>query len=477
MKPGWIKYPFIVYVVLGLLLSFFPGSVRAQEDTPTGAVYIVQEGDYLSDIAQRFGVSIDELVRLNGLANPNQLTAGMELRIPGLDWIDGRLVTETIGFGESFRSIARKTGIDPALLARLNRITSPREVYSGASLIYVETEKPPASGERVSLAPGQSLLELAASSGLNPWQLADGNALSSISSVLPGDVLRLPGDGDSGPSALPGAIESVQINPLPLIQGEAAVISLSASPGLAASGQLGDYELTFYPDNQGGYVALQGIHAMLQPGLYPLTIEGSLPDGTPFGFTQNVFVRADQFVYDVPLTVPEETIDPAVTKPEDEQWKALTAPKTAEKLWEGKWILPSNLFPQDWCLETLECFSSRFGNRRSYNGSEYAFYHTGLDLFGGVGVDILAPAAGEVVFTGFLTVRGNATVINHGWGVYSAYMHQSEMLVKQGDVVLPGQVIGKVGGTGRVQGPHLHWEILVGGIPVDPLDWMTQEYP
>ena len=68
-------------------------------------------------------------------------------------------------------------------------------------------------------------------------------------------------------------------------------------------------------------------------------------------------------------------------------------------------------------------------------------------------------------------------MINHGWGVYTGYMHQSEILVKPGDIVKAGQLIGRVGGTGRVQGPHLHWEVWVGGVQVDPLDWLEQAYP
>jgi murein DD-endopeptidase MepM/ murein hydrolase activator NlpD len=76
-----------------------------------------------------------------------------------------------------------------------------------------------------------------------------------------------------------------------------------------------------------------------------------------------------------------------------------------------------------------------------------------------------------------MDVRGNATMIDHGWGVYSAYLHQSELKVKVGDKVETGQVIGLVGGTGRAGGPHLHYEILVGGLPVDPLDWLQQTYP
>jgi murein DD-endopeptidase MepM/ murein hydrolase activator NlpD len=82
-----------------------------------------------------------------------------------------------------------------------------------------------------------------------------------------------------------------------------------------------------------------------------------------------------------------------------------------------------------------------------------------------------------VVFAGPLTVRGNSTIIDHGRGIYTAYLHQSEILVKPGDLVSTGQVIGKVGGTGRVTGPHLHWEVWNGGVQVDPMDWLEQSYP
>jgi murein DD-endopeptidase MepM/ murein hydrolase activator NlpD len=56
-------------------------------------------------------------------------------------------------------------------------------------------------------------------------------------------------------------------------------------------------------------------------------------------------------------------------------------------------------------------------------------------------------------------------------------MHQSEFLVKPGERVEAGQVIGLVGGTGRVEGPHLHWEIIVGGVQVEPLDWLQRAFP
>jgi murein DD-endopeptidase MepM/ murein hydrolase activator NlpD len=139
-------------------------------------------------------------------------------------------------------------------------------------------------------------------------------------------------------------------------------------------------------------------------------------------------------------------------------------------MWSEKFYLPVDPVFAD-------CYPSRFGNRRSYNGSAYDYFHTGLDICGQVGDPIYATAPGEVVFSGLLTVRGGATMIDHGQGVYSAYMHQSEILVNEGERVEEGQLIGRVGNTGRVEGPHLHFEVLVGGIQVDPLPWLEGEFP
>jgi len=74
-------------------------------------------------------------------------------------------------------------------------------------------------------------------------------------------------------------------------------------------------------------------------------------------------------------------------------------------------------------------------------------------------------------------VRGNATMIDHGWGVYTGYYHQKEIYVQVGDRVQAGQLIGLVGSTGRSQGPHLHFEVWVNGVQVDPLDWLSQTFP
>jgi murein DD-endopeptidase MepM/ murein hydrolase activator NlpD len=126
-------------------------------------------------------------------------------------------------------------------------------------------------------------------------------------------------------------------------------------------------------------------------------------------------------------------------------------------------------------------FTSLYGRQRVYHGTGTDLviegFHTGLDFAGGEGLQISAPAPGKVVFAAPLTVRGNATIIDHGWGVYSGFWHQSQIFVNVGDTVEQGQVIGLVGGTGRVTGAHLHWEVWVNGVQVDPLNWLDQAYP
>jgi murein DD-endopeptidase MepM/ murein hydrolase activator NlpD len=82
-----------------------------------------------------------------------------------------------------------------------------------------------------------------------------------------------------------------------------------------------------------------------------------------------------------------------------------------------------------------------------------------------------------VVFADETVIRGNAVVIDHGWGVFSGYWHLAEINVNTGDLLEPGDLIGMVGNTGRSAGPHLHFEMIVNGTAVNPLDWLTKVYP
>jgi murein DD-endopeptidase MepM/ murein hydrolase activator NlpD len=234
--------------------------------------------------------------------------------------------------------------------------------------------------------------------------------------------------------------------------------------------------LHFFPTEAGLQIALQGVYALLEPGIYPLRLDAALPDGSRQSYEQSILIVSGDYPDEIiPLEDPA-FIDPAVTEPELAQLTALVAESTSTKYWEGDFISPAIAYAES------TFFTSRYGNRRTYiiQGTDVqvgGFFHTGLDFGGGVGLAITAPAAGRVVFAGPLTVRGNATVIDHGWGVYSGFWHQSEIDVQVGQMVEQSEVIGLVGGTGRVTGPHLHWELWVNGIQVNPLDWLTQTYP
>ena len=464
MFKYWLKACSII-LVLSLLPS---GVVTAQDTNTSGPVYIVQEGDSLWDIAYRFHVSQEDLAAANGIQNPNQITIGRPLVIPDLENIQGVLITEPVSYGETLHSLSLRYKIPVDLLKRLNHLTSTNELFAGYSLFILQNDNPTTPGKRITLSEGQSLLESAVLNDTDPWIILTTNQIYNTASAIPGEVYRLPTGDDPGPGELPPSISSMDISTL--IQGQTAEIQVKGSDGISIQGDLMDHRLNFFATTGGQYYALQGIHAMADPGLYPLSVQVTQTDETSVNFTQDVLIFAGDFLYDYPLSVDPTTLDPEITVPEDSQWMQLASQAGAEKKWQGVFSIP---------VEPVfaECYPSRFGSRRSYNGSDYSFFHTGLDYCGQIGDPIYAAAPGVVVFTGPLTVRGNATMIDHGWGVYTAYLHQSEILVKVGDRVEQGQIIGKVGNTGRVEGPHLHFEVLVGDVQVDPLEWLGQEFP
>jgi murein DD-endopeptidase MepM/ murein hydrolase activator NlpD len=90
---------------------------------------------------------------------------------------------------------------------------------------------------------------------------------------------------------------------------------------------------------------------------------------------------------------------------------------------------------------------------------------------------VVAPAAGTVVLAEPLVVRGNAVVIDHGAGQYTGYWHLSQLVASAGQSVKPGDLIGLVGTTGLSTGNHLHWEMRLHGVAVDPLQWVQQVFP
>ena len=111
--------------------------------------------------------------------------------------------------------------------------------------------------------------------------------------------------------------------------------------------------------------------------------------------------------------------------------------------------------------------SSEFGVRRFIN-NEPRNRHSGMDIAAPEGTEVITPLGGEVIIASNFFYKGNVIYVNHGAGLVSSYSHLSKLEVKKGDKIKTGDIIGLVGQTGRVTGPHLHWEVYLMGVPINP---------
>lgn len=126
---------------------------------------------------------------------------------------------------------------------------------------------------------------------------------------------------------------------------------------------------------------------------------------------------------------------------------------------------------EPWILPVEGEVTGVFGAFRTYDGAPSDGWHHGHDIAADHGDRIVAPAPGVVAWTGDLVFHGTGVIVDHGAGVYSGYWHMSQIAVRAGDEVATGDWLGNIGSTGLSTGPHLHWEVIVQGIDVDPVQW------
>lgn len=138
------------------------------------------------------------------------------------------------------------------------------------------------------------------------------------------------------------------------------------------------------------------------------------------------------------------------------QLAALNRAHRTQKLWTDRFAWPG-----------IYRVTGSFAARREINGAT-ASVHLGIDLAAPQGTPVLAPARGVVSLVGDFFYQGKLVYLNHGSGLSTGYFHLSEILVSPGDTVELGQAIGRVGATGRVTGPHLHWVARYGRLSLDP---------
>lgn len=209
---------------------------------------------------------------------------------------------------------------------------------------------------------------------------------------------------------------------------------------------------------------LVGIDLATKAGQYDIDVvvhqSGAAPVRLPAAVTVN------------PKTFPVRrlTVDPAFVNPpaqfhariarEAERLARIMEQVTQPRLWRDGFLAP---VPGAW--------TSSFGKRTVFNRTRTSL-HAGTDFTGAVGTAVHAPSGGRVALADDLYYSGNTVIIDHGLGLYSLLAHLSRIDVREGDAVASGALVGLVGATGRVTGPHLHWAVRLHGARVDPISLM-----
>lgn len=244
-------------------------------------------------------------------------------------------------------------------------------------------------------------------------------------------------------------------------QGQALEMSFPLEPGLTGmTVRWSGHQVPFIRSGD-HWVAIVGVDLDSKPGDHAVDLTYAYEDGHTRVVREPVQVRAEQYPT-TELQVEERYGNP---NPEDQARAEREAAETS--------AIYDTFTPERYWTEAFEVpvhgakDGRNFGHRRVFNGQARA-PHSGADLRAGTGTPIYAANRGRVVLAKNLFFSGNAVYIDHGYGLFTTYLHLSEIDVKVGDMVERGQQLGLAGATGRVTGPHLHWGVRLVDARVDP---------
>lgn len=259
----------------------------------------------------------------------------------------------------------------------------------------------------------------------------------------------------------PQAAIDLRIASRAIAPGELLIITIVA-PGGASELRVHAFDHVLMPFlvAEGKWQALVGIDLEQPPGEFMVTAaaragERELTASRTLSVHPKQFstrtLRVEPDFVDPPPDLEQRIADEVKMLPE------VYAHSAPERLWRGRFVRP---VPQR--------ANSAFGARSIFNG-ERRNPHAGTDFLSPAGTRIKAPNAGRIVLARELYFTGNTIVIDHGLGMFSMLAHLSRLDVREGDTIEAGHVVGLVGATGRVTGPHLHWGLRVGDARVNPL--------
>jgi murein DD-endopeptidase MepM/ murein hydrolase activator NlpD len=250
------------------------------------------------------------------------------------------------------------------------------------------------------------------------------------------------------------------------LQGQAVALLVDHEPGLNAVETTWNERAVPYVRAGDAWLTVVGIDLDENPGTHAAPLILTFSDGRKETRDQDIVVTGKSFPT-TELTVESRYVelnaeDQARAARESRETTAIYSTLTPERIWSEPFIVP---------LPGVDG-GRNFGHRRVFNGQPRA-PHSGADLTAATGTPIHATNRGRVVLAKELFFSGNAVFIDHGLGVYSTYLHLSEIDVEVGSTIERGDIIGLAGATGRVTGPHLHWGVRVLDARVDPFTLLT----
>jgi hypothetical protein len=261
----------------------------------------------------------------------------------------------------------------------------------------------------------------------------------------------------------------IQVLPAEIQQGRTGLVRVLAPNEIARLEMIFDQrQIPLYRSAEGDWVGFLSVD--MEAGRGEQSIDVYAWIGTTRRDPQRATVRVVWGAFDYQdIILPNSMgnlLDPNINRDENTTLVRAYSRRTPQKLWDGTF---QNPVPGD--------LISTFGGIRSYNNGVYSGRHTGADFRAALNEPIRAAGTGRVVFVGYLPVRGNHIIVDHGWGVLTGYSHLSEVYVVPGQRVMAGDILGGAGTTGRSQGVHMHFELVVNGLWVDPIQFMSLAIP
>lgn len=261
----------------------------------------------------------------------------------------------------------------------------------------------------------------------------------------------------------------IWVEPREVLQGASFLVAVDAPGAGFASIAFGGQILSMQREDS-RFFAILGLDALTPVGPIPLIISVADGAGTP-AVTRETLIDVQDAEWQTEVVELDEEnralLDPNVINQDVQTRAPFLRGRSAERFWSDIFDPPA-----------AGVITSGYGLLRSYNFRPPTEYHGGLDFAGDTGDTIVAPSGGIVLWGGQTLRRGNGLILDHGGGVTSGYYHLSDFAVTPGQVVRPGDFIARMGATGLATGPHLHWEVVVHGTTVNPVQWIrVSDFP